>query len=147
MVKLYIAILIVAMGVLVLLSRSKDRPFSWRRIVGLGMPASFNKGISGGGYGPVVTSGQLTAGVAPKSAVAVTSVSEALSCLAGVAIYAAVGRWEALPLAVYMVAGGVMSVPVSALAVRAIRRSLFVTAIGAVTLTLGLLSLSSVLLG
>jgi uncharacterized membrane protein YfcA len=142
-IRMYIAVLIVAMGLLVLLTRKRQREFSWRRIIGLGALASFNKGISGGGYGPVVTAGQLTSGVDGKSAVAVTSVSEALSCLAGTAIYLAAGRVGALPLALYMVVGATLSVPLSAFAVRAIRATSFVTIIGIATLGLGLYSLAN----
>jgi uncharacterized protein len=146
-VKLYIAILIVAMGLLVLLSRRREKAFSWRRIIGLGALASFNKGVSGGGYGPIVTAGQLTSGVDSKSAVAVTSVSEALSCLAGVVVYAAAGQFGALPLAAYMVVGGVLSVPLAARAVRAFKSRNFATVIGVATLGLGVFSLVNYMLG
>jgi len=33
--------------------------FSWKKIFGIEILSAFNKGISGGGFGPVVTSGQL----------------------------------------------------------------------------------------
>ena len=58
-VKLYIGLLILAMGILILITHKKTYKFSWGRIVGLSVVASFNKGMSGGRYGPVVTSGQL----------------------------------------------------------------------------------------
>ncbi len=38
--------------------------------------AGFNKGVGGGGYGPVVTIGGLLAGVPVKSMLAVTAISE-----------------------------------------------------------------------
>jgi len=31
--------------------------FSWKRLIAIGLISSFNKGISGGGYGPLVTGG------------------------------------------------------------------------------------------
>jgi len=40
-------------------------------------------GLSGGGYGPLVTSGQVIFGVPAKSAVAITSLAEGITCLAG----------------------------------------------------------------
>jgi len=58
-VKLYIGLLVLSMGILNLLKRDHKAAFSWWRISGLGLLAAFNKGISGGGYGPVVTSGQV----------------------------------------------------------------------------------------
>ena len=43
--------------------------------------ASFNKGTSGGGYGSVVTGGQLPAGVDGENAVGITSIAEGLPWL------------------------------------------------------------------
>ena len=51
--KLYIGGMVLAIGVYILLQPNKQNRFSWKRIMGLGLVASFNKGISGGGYGPV----------------------------------------------------------------------------------------------
>ena len=45
---------------------------------------AFSKGLSGGGYGPIVTAGQIMSGVAEKSAVSITSLSEALVSLIAV---------------------------------------------------------------
>ncbi|MCK4514006.1 MAG: sulfite exporter TauE/SafE family protein [Spirochaetaceae bacterium] len=146
-VKIYIAVLIIAVGIVVLVVRNRQTSFSWKRVVGLGLIASFNKGISGGGYGPVVTAGQITAGVDGKSAVAVTSVAEAVSCLAAVVVYLIAGAYGALPLAGYLVVGGVVSVPFSALTVKAINVQRFTLLIGGSTLVMGFLSLGKVLLG
>jgi hypothetical protein len=40
-------------------------------LLGLGLLGSFNKGLSGGGYGPLLTIGQILSGVNAKSAVVV----------------------------------------------------------------------------
>lgn len=142
-VRVYIAVLIIAVGIAVLVFRNKPVVFSWNRIIGLGFLASFNKGISGGGYGPVVTAGQLTAGVDGKNAVAITSVSEAMSCFAGLVVYFFAGTMvESLPLAVYLVLGGVVSVPLSALTVKLINPRRLTALIGSGALFLGFLSLS-----
>ena len=146
-VKIYIAVLIIAVGVVVLVVRNQRTRFSWRRVVGLGLIASFNKGISGGGYGPVVTAGQITAGVDGKSAVAVTSVAEAASCLAAVVVYFLAGSHGSLPLAGYLVLGGVVSVPFSALTVKLINTRRFTVLIGGGTVAMGILSLGKALLG
>ena len=55
--KLYIGMLVLVMGLVILKNRKRKLPFSWYRVGGLGLLAAFNKGISGGGYGPVVTGG------------------------------------------------------------------------------------------
>lgn len=66
-VKLYIGLLIVAVGLFILLRKPSSSGFSWRKITLLGLLASFNKGLSGGGYGPVVTGGQILSGVDSKT--------------------------------------------------------------------------------
>jgi len=70
-VKLYIGVLVLAIGLVILKNSARQPPFSWRRIGVLGFVAAFNKGISGGGYGPVVTGGQMLAGVRSRSAIGI----------------------------------------------------------------------------
>ena len=88
--KTYIGVLVLAMGV-ILLSRFSFR-FSWRRMVGVGIVSSFNKGISGGGFGPVVTAGQIIAGNDHRSAVGCTTAAEAPICIAGFIVYCLSGQ-------------------------------------------------------
>jgi len=49
--------------------------------------AGVNKGIGGGGYGPVVTLGQIYSGVYEKSATAITTLAEGAVSLFGAAAY------------------------------------------------------------
>ncbi len=65
--KLYIGILIALIGIVIIATINREYAFSWKKITILGMIASFNKGISGGGYGPVVVGGQLVSGVNEKN--------------------------------------------------------------------------------
>lgn len=65
-------------------ARTKYRP---KRLYGFAALAGFNKGIGGGGYGPVTTMGQLYAGMYEKAAAAITAISEGLASLVGVATY------------------------------------------------------------
>ncbi|MCK4893430.1 MAG: sulfite exporter TauE/SafE family protein, partial [Calditrichia bacterium] len=58
--KTYIGLLVLALGIIVLLKFKFN--FSWKRIVSVGILSAFNKGLSGGGFGPVVTSGQILSG-------------------------------------------------------------------------------------
>lgn len=142
---LYIGILVLAMGVIILVSRNRVRPFSWGKIVGLGMVASFNKGMSGGGYGPVVTGGQILSGVEGKSAVGITSFAEGLTCAVGVTTYCLIKR-GALPwhLAAPLAVGALLSVPFSAWSVKRISTKRLTLAIGVLTTALGLLTLYKV---
>ena len=140
--KLYIGILVFSMGITMMICFNKKFHFSWKKIAGLGLLASFNKGISGGGYGPVVTSGQVLSGVEGKSAVGITSLAEGLTCAVGIAMYALVLKNPLdLKLAPFIITGAVLSVPFSAKSVKKITEKKLKIAIIALTITLGLFTI------
>jgi uncharacterized membrane protein YfcA len=103
--------------------------------------ASFNKAVSGGGYGPLVTSGQILSGVSGKASVGITSFAEAFTCLFAVTLFLAQGEHLNLVLFVPMCAGALLSVPFSVFAISAIREHLLRTVIGVVTMAMGALTL------
>ncbi len=140
-VKLYIAAIVLVMGVLILLRGRRSLSFSWGRLVGIGAVASFNKGISGGGYGPLVTAGQIVSGVSPKNAVGITSLAEGLTCVVGVVTYLALRPGTSWELAPPLLLGAILSVPLAALTVKWLPERAFTLAIGASVLILGVLSL------
>jgi hypothetical protein len=89
-VKLYVAILLSAMGFVSLVGfRSDRRDYRPRRMIAFGALAAFNKGIGGGGYGPVVTVGGMLSGVPVKSMMAVTAISEGTVCVFSTAVWLA----------------------------------------------------------
>lgn len=112
-IKLYVGLLVLAIGVFVWFSPRLASRLSYGRVIGLGLVAAFNKGMSAGGYGPVVTGGQVLAGVNSKAAVGITAAAEAITCVAALATLYLVGgslNWSlTLPLCV----GAVASVPVA----------------------------------
>ena len=75
-IKLYVAVLLLMMGIISLYQGRKDRPYRPKRMFLFAALAGFNKGVGGGGYGPVVTIGGLISGVPVKSMLAVTAISE-----------------------------------------------------------------------
>ena len=75
-IKLYVACLLLMMGIISLYQGRKERPYRPKMMFGFAALAGFNKGVGGGGYGPVVTIGGLLAGVPVKSMLAVTAISE-----------------------------------------------------------------------
>lgn len=83
--KTYIGVLIFVIGLIVLSNRTFN--FSWKKMVGVSVLSAFNKGISGGGFGPVVTGGQILAGQKHKAAIGVTTFAEAPICLTGFMTY------------------------------------------------------------
>jgi uncharacterized membrane protein YfcA len=82
---LYIGILVTLMGVLML--RKRKFIFSWKRMWVVGAVAGFNKSLSGGGFGPLVTAGQYISGRNLKSAIASALSTESPVCIAGLITY------------------------------------------------------------
>jgi uncharacterized membrane protein YfcA len=77
----YIAVLVIVVGILLLI-KFRLR-FSWWGMGAVGVVSAFNKGMSGGGFGPLVTGGQIVSGHKAKRAVGVTTLAEAPICIAG----------------------------------------------------------------
>ena len=140
--KIYIGALVLSMGVIMIICLNREFRFSWKKITALGIIASFNKGMSGGGYGPVVTGGQILSGVEGRSAVGITSLAEGLTCLVGVITYLLVARnpidWRLAPI---IIVGAVCSVPLSAVSVKRISSRHLKTAIAVITIVLGVSTL------
>jgi uncharacterized protein len=89
-INLYVAVLLVGMGVASLVSWHRSSRYRPGWMVFFGALAGFNKGVGGGGYGPVVTVGGLLAGVPAKSMLAVTALSEGTVCVVSI------GAWIAI---------------------------------------------------
>jgi uncharacterized membrane protein YfcA len=141
-IKLYIGLLVFSMGLLILATLNRKFKFSWRKIVSLGLIAAFNKGMSGGGYGPIVTSGQILSGVKSKNAIGVTSLAEGLTCLVGVITYLIYTdhtiEWVLAPS---LVLGAILSVPFAAYTVKKFKGGYLKLIVGIATLILGLVTL------
>jgi uncharacterized membrane protein YfcA len=146
-IKLYISFLVFCMGVFILLTLNKTFKFSWKKISFLGLIAAFNKGISGGGYGPIVTSGQILSGVNSKNAVGITSLAEGITCFVGVFTYLAFTNhtvdWRLAPS---LIAGALLSVPLAAYTVKKFDIKCFKLIVGLATLLLGLITLGKIFL-
>jgi uncharacterized membrane protein YfcA len=137
MVRLYVGVLVLVIGLVILKNSKRQLGFSWRRIGLMGFLAAFNKGISGGGYGPVVTGGQVLAGVRGRSAVGIASLAEGITSIVGVAIYYASGvpvSWHLVPS---LLLGAVLSVPLAAYIVSRIPTGRLTLLIGGLSTTIG----------
>jgi len=144
--KLYIGILVLVIGIVILATLNKHNGFSWKKITGLALIASFNKGISGGGYGPIVTGGQLIAGIDGKNAIGITSLAEGLTCIVGVIMYIVASHIIDWTLAPYLIIGATLSVPLSAYTVKKIKTTKLKVAIGIFAIILGIVTLGKILL-
>ena len=136
-VKLYIGVLVLSLGFYILFNHKKEHPFSWWRIAGLGWLAAFNKGISGGGYGPVVTTGQVLSGVRGRNAVGITSLAEGITSIVGVGIYLLIGIPLTWSLVVPLLLGAILSVPISAYVVSRLPAGRLTVIIGGISTALG----------
>ena len=147
MLKTYIGVLVLAMGIGILVTINKTFAFSWKRIIGLGLVAAFNKGLSGGGYGPLVTGGQIMAGVDGKGAIGITSLAEGLVCFVGILAYTLTGNGAVdRGLAPSLILGAVLSVPFAALTVKKMPTQKLRWAIGIGITALGLFTLVKLVL-
>ena len=141
LLKAVIAGIIILAGLIAMASTRCTLPYRRSRLLGVGLAAAFSKGLSGGGYGPLATAGQVASGLPPKSAVAITSFSEALTCLVGLTAYLAVGQPMDWALAAMLTGGACLSVPMATLTVKVFPEKLFRGAIGGTACLLGLLTL------
>jgi hypothetical protein len=142
----YIGLLVLSMGLIMLVNAKKIFRFSYKKIVFLGGVAAFNKGMSGGGYGPVTTGGQILAGVESKAAIGITSLAEGITCLVGILLYFVLGQTVDWSLAPALVTGAMISVPLAAYSVKKIGGINLKLVIGVVTLLLGAMTLANLLL-
>ncbi len=123
----------------VLLSRKVIEYRKWKMIL-LATVASFNKAISGGGYGPLVTSGQILSGVQSRASVGITSFAEAFTCLVAVILFLMKGGWINLELFIPMCAGALSSVPFAVFAINKANEDHLKIVIGVLTMCMGALT-------
>lgn len=137
LLKTYIGVLILGIAIALLLNRNRSISFSWKKIFGVGLLAAFSKGFSGGGYGPLVTSGQVLSGMSCKNAVGITALAEGIVCITAFLTYfftGSIAGWSLIP---YVIAGSLLSVPFSAVTVKKLPEKFLRLAISAVTMALG----------
>jgi len=144
--KIWIGVIVLSMGIIIISTLNRVPRFSWIRISIVGAIASFNKGMSGGGYGPLVMGGQILSGVGVKNAVGITSLSEGITCLVGLLLYFIIGTNVDWTLAPWLMAGAVLSVPFAAYAVRRMSEKKVKFAVAVVVLILGCLTFAKAVL-
>jgi uncharacterized membrane protein YfcA len=141
-----IGVIVLSVGLITLATVRRRLRYRRGHMIALGAVAAFNKGLSGGGYGPIVTAGQVVSGISPKSAVAITSLAESLTCLIGLVAYAAMhGRTDWM-LAGPLALGAMLSVPVATLTVRGLSEGVLRAGVGTVTCLLGIVTFARLLM-
>ncbi|TYB30313.1 MAG: sulfite exporter TauE/SafE family protein [Candidatus Mcinerneyibacterium aminivorans] len=140
-IKIIIGCIILSMGFIIILTYKVKPKFSWTKISLLGIIASFNKGISGGGYGPTVMGGQILSGVGVKNAVGITALAEGITCFVGFTLYYFLNPDMNLFLAPWIMAGAVLSVPIASNLVKILPEKIIKLFIAIVIFSLGILTL------
>ena len=128
----------------VLLSRKAIEYRKWKMLL-LSTIASFNKAVSGGGYGPLVTSGQILSGVQGKASVGISSFAEAFTCLFGVTLFLIKGESLNLDLLIPMCGGALFSVPFSVFAIHKTKEAHLKIIIGIMTMVMGFFTIYKVI--
>ena len=144
---LYIGFLVLAMGAIVLVTIKRPMRFSWPRLMGISLLASFNKGISGGGYGPLVMGGQMLSGIHVKNAVGITAFAEAITCLVGFIIYLVSGKAIDWKLVAMLIVCATLAVPLAALTVRKAPSDRLKAYVGILMAVLGLFTILKISTG
>jgi uncharacterized membrane protein YfcA len=140
---LYIGLLIVSLGLFLLVNRKLRARFSWLRLTFLGLFGSFNKGLSGSGFGPIITTGMIIMNVNEKAAVSIQTFSELFVSAAGFLTFILAGSQISWDLLLPLSIGVVFSTPLAAFVVHKFDSRKLRTAIGLVTVVLGVLTLLS----
>ena len=144
---IYIGSLVLVMGFLVIYTIKKPMNFSWPRLMGISILASFNKGISGGGYGPLVMGGQLISGLNVKNAVGITAFAEAATCLVGFSVYLITKKPIDWGLVGLLTICALIAVPIAALTVKKSPSNSLKRYVGLLMVTLGLLTILKITSG
>ncbi len=144
--KIVIGTIITLAGISIWILHNRVLVYRTWKMFALASVASFNKALSGGGYGPLMTSGQILSGIKGKSSVGITSFAEGFTCLVGVILFLGKGQGFTLDLLVPVLTGALLSVPFSTEFVKHINENIFKKMIAALTVVMGLFTIFKVLI-
>jgi len=147
---LYIGILMIVAGLL-MFPKIKFK-YSVKRMVLLNGLASFNKAISGGGYGPIMTIGQMASGRDARQSVAFTDFIEAFLSGFGFLLYLIFNEYIHINLVItfqmslIMIISGIVATPLGALVTKRLQEKHTKNIIGVVSISIGIFTLIRLIL-
>jgi len=118
---IYLGFLVLSLGLFVALNLKRRFQFSYFKLAIVAVFAAFNKGFTGGGYGPVSMTGQIYSGVNSKRAVGITSLAEGTISLVGVIFYFILPYNAIWDLVIPVFFGSLMAVPLAAYSLKYIK--------------------------
>jgi len=137
----YIGVVVLGTGLAIIWRRSHSGKFSWKGLTVVGILGAFNKGISGGGYVPLVTGDQIISGREARSSVGNTTVAVAVVCAVGFVLYLVIGNSVDWVMAGAASAGSLVAAPLAAFTVKRANTEKLRLVIGLAIATLGTLTL------
>jgi uncharacterized membrane protein YfcA len=137
--KTYIGVLVIVMGTLMLTCPALR--FTWRKMMFLGVLSAFNKAVTGGGFGPVVTSGQIISGVETRASIGITTAAEAPICIVSFLLYILLEGPIEVELPLLMTLGAVAAAPLGARGTRLRDTGRTLKLVGVLTIGLGIFTL------
>lgn len=139
----YITILVLIMALFILLKFSLK--YSSKRMIFVGLISAFNKGLSGGGFGPIVTGCQIVLGKKEKNSVACTTLSEPLICITAFVSYFFLNGFAAFSLVSALGIGAIFGGLIGPSFTKRVDKNQFRYIIGGILLILGFLSAMTLL--
>jgi uncharacterized membrane protein YfcA len=135
----YIGFLVLIMGLFILLG-FRFR-YSTGKMVLVGIVSAFNKGLSGGGFGPIVTGGQIVLGQDHKKSIACTTAAEPLICITGFLSYLLLKGITGWNIILALGIGAVIAGTIGPLTTKKINKENLKRIVGILMLVLGIISL------
>ena len=136
----YIGILVFSMGLLTVIN-VKRKALTMRKTILLGIFASFNKSVTGGGYGPILAGVQIMLGENSKQVVARTSLAEAIVCTMSIVAYILAGVSVNYLLIIIITTGAVTATPFSAYTISKIKEKNLRKLMATVMMILGIITI------
>jgi uncharacterized protein len=134
---LYIGTLIMGIGLFLLINKTLSISFGWAKIAILSLFGGFNKGISGSGFGPIITTGMIYMKTNEKEAVSIQSFSELFVSLIGFGTFLASGTVMNWDMTTSLSIGVAAAAPIAAFIVKKSNSGKLRTAIAVATTILG----------
>lgn len=140
-VGLYIGLLVIASGVIVIYSKAFITSFSWPRMLVISLVGSLNKGLTGSGFGPVITTGAILSGISEKASVSIQAFAEAAVAFVGFVTYVLLrSNYDAEVLAA-MSLGVIVASPFAALIMSRLKGDSMRLMVGALAVVIGVSTL------
>jgi len=144
--KTYVGLIVALMGLLLLLGIKLKK--TSKRLVLISSLAGFNKGFMGGGFGPVVVSGQIILNHDVRPSVSIGDIAEIPVCIVGLISFAVFGGLSFLPIYLIVTIPALIASLIGPhITIRIARKNHGEKIVGLVTLVLGLTTLLKVFLG